>query len=114
MRYKDNVLIVAFICFRIHVFGCVNIHVFVCATIRNIVYCKIYFVLKGRELKERESEGLYRGHNLKFGSWGGLRGATFLRVFSYNTRFPGTEPSCYRRANCISCHEIFCNYFVPL
>ena len=59
-------------------------------------------------MKERESEGLYCGHNLKFGSWGGLRrGATFLRGFSYITRFPGTEPSCYRRANCIVYKKLF-------
>ena len=88
-------------CVGIHLFASVDIHVFVCYhTLYSILYNMIY-VLKGRELKERERRGLYHRHNLKFGSWealGGLkRRVTFLHGFSYNTRVPGTEPSCYRK-----------------
>ena len=50
-------------------------------------------MLKGRELKERESEGLYRGHNLKFGSWGGSEGGQhFYAVFLITQGFQERNP----------------------
>ena len=61
-------------------------------TIHNIVYCIVYFVLKGRELKERESGGLYLRHNFKFGSWGWLRMGQHFYVFPYNRGFQERNP----------------------
>ena len=56
-----------------------------------MVYCTLYFVLKGRELRDREFGGLYHSHNLEFCSLevlGGSEGGQHFYTF-----FPITEGS---------------------
>ena len=75
--------------------------------VRQLVLCFCHYALVLRALTSALRDLIvYVSDNQIFESWGAWGaqngGGGFLRGFSYYARFPWTEPSRYKRANCIS------------